>query len=172
VFICGSLSSQARKVANQKPARRTDHPARDEKETHPQNSTDRPCRLDRSLQVAILARLETDLGKSMYAIIEDSGTQYKVSTGETILIDRPLEDHQKFVDAKTLKFEKVLLVAGEGSPKIGTPAVKGATVEAEVIRSFKDDKVIIVKYNRRKRYHRKYGHRQKYLEVKISAIKI
>jgi large subunit ribosomal protein L21 len=107
----------------------------------------------------------------MYAIIEDSGTQFKVNAGDTIRIDRPLADHPTLVSGKTIKFDRVLLVGGEGSTKIGQPIVAGATVEAEIIGSVKSAKVIIEKYNRRKRFHVKRGHRQNYLEVKISAIK-
>lgn len=106
----------------------------------------------------------------MYAIIEDSGTQFKVTAGDTIRIDRPLEDHEKFIEAKTLKFDRVLLVGGDGTTKVGQPLVDGATVEGLVLESVKADKVIIEKYNRRKRYHRRKGHRQKYLTVKIASI--
>jgi large subunit ribosomal protein L21 len=108
---------------------------------------------------------------TMYAIIEDSGVQYKVQAGDKILIDRPLADHPKFVDGVKIKFEKVLLVGGDGTSKIGAPVLAGAAVEGEVLRSMKDKKVIIEKHNRRKRYHRKYGHRQNYLEVQINTIK-
>ena len=59
----------------------------------------------------------------MYAIIEDSGTQFKVTSGDRIRIDRPLGE-----EIKSVTFDKVLLVAGEGSPKIGLPLVAGATV--------------------------------------------
>ena len=50
----------------------------------------------------------------MYAIIEDSGTQFKVTTGDTIKIDRKVGE-----DEKTVTFDRVLLVAGEGQPKVG-----------------------------------------------------
>lgn len=106
----------------------------------------------------------------MYAIIEDSGTQFKVTSGDVIRIDRPLEDHEKLVQGKTIQFDRVLLVGGEGSAKVGTPHVAGATVTCEVVRSLRDKKVIVEKHNRRKRYHRKQGHRQNYLEVKVTSI--
>jgi large subunit ribosomal protein L21 len=107
----------------------------------------------------------------MYAIIEDSGVQYKVQAGDKILIDRPLADHPKFVDGVKLTFDRVLVVGGDGASKVGTPVVAGATVEGEVLRSMRDKKVIIEKHTRRKRYHRKQGHRQNYLEVEIKAVK-
>lgn len=106
----------------------------------------------------------------MYAIIEDSGTQFKVTSGDVIRIDRPLEDHEKLVQGKTIKFDRVLLVGGDGSPKVGAPLVSGVAVTGEVVRSLRDKKIIVEKYNRRKRYHRKQGHRQNYLEVKVTSI--
>ena len=90
----------------------------------------------------------------MYAgMIEESGRQFKVTTGDTIRIDRP--DYAE----KTITFDRVLLVGGEGSPKIGKPLVAGATVAADVIGPV-PPKVITIKYRRRKGYHKKVGHRQ------------
>ena len=103
----------------------------------------------------------------MYAIIEDSGTQFKVTSGDRIKIDRKVKD-----DEKTVTFDRVLLVAGEGSPKLGSPLIGGATVTAEVIGAIKGPKLDIQKYKRRKGYHRKIGHRQKYTEVKITGINV
>jgi large subunit ribosomal protein L21 len=101
----------------------------------------------------------------MYAIIEDSGTQFKVTSGDRIRIDRQVKEGDK-----TVTFERVLLVAGEGSPKIGAPALGGATVSAEVLGEVKGPKIDIQKYKRRKGYHRKIGHRQRYTEVRITGI--
>ena len=103
----------------------------------------------------------------MYAIIEDSGTQFKVTSGDRIKIDRKVND-----DEKNVTFDRVLLVAGDGSPKLGLPLVGGATVVAEVIGATKGPKLDIQKYKRRKGYHRKIGHRQKYTEVKITGINL
>jgi large subunit ribosomal protein L21 len=103
----------------------------------------------------------------MYAIIEDSGKQFKVTSGDRIKIDRSVEE-----DVKNITFEKVLLVAGEGSPRIGTPLISGATVSADVIGVARGPKIDIQKYKRRKGYHKKIGHRQTYLEVKITGINV
>src|SRR4051794_35959799 len=105
----------------------------------------------------------------MYAIIEEGGRQFKVTSGDVIRIDRPFED---LGDAKSLKFDRVLLVAGEGSPKIGAPMLPGATVSADVLRAVKGPKIDIQKYKRRKGYHKKIGHRQHYTEVRITGINV
>ena len=103
----------------------------------------------------------------MYAIIEEGGKQFKVTSGDTLQVDRAVEG-----DAKTITFDRVLFVGGEGQPKIGAPVVAGATVSADVIGPVKGPKVVSVKYKRRKGYHKKIGHRQPYLEVRISAINV
>lgn len=102
----------------------------------------------------------------MYAIIEDSGRQFKVTGGDRIQIDRTVGE-----DEKTVTFDRVLLVGDEnGQAKIGAPVVAGATVTAEVLGAVKGPKLRSQKYSRRKGYERKMGHRQKYTEVKIAAI--
>ena len=103
----------------------------------------------------------------MYAIIAEGGTQFKVSSGDTIDIDREITGEEK-----TVTFDRVLLVGGEGEPKIGTPTVAGATVTAEVVGPSKGPKVFIVKYFRRKGYSKRTGHRQKYTRVKITGINV
>jgi len=102
----------------------------------------------------------------MYAVIEDSGTQLKVSEGDLLRIDpRELPE-----DASSLTFDRVLMLGGE-SPKIGTPYVEGATVRADIVdRNIKGDKIDVIKFKRRKGYRRKQGHRQRYMSVRVSAI--
>ena len=105
----------------------------------------------------------------MYAVIEDSGTQFKVASGDVILIDRavPAEGGEW---PKEVTFDRVLLVGGDGKPKLGAPLVSGATVKAQVLGPAKGRKLRVTKYNRRKGYHLERGHRQKYLRVKITGI--
>lgn len=105
----------------------------------------------------------------MYAIIEDSGTQIKVSEGDVIKVAlRELP-----ADAATVTFDRVLLVGGlaEDQPaKVGAPLLPGAKVTADVLGPEKGEKVDIFKFARRKNYRRHRGHRQEYLKVKITAI--
>jgi len=101
----------------------------------------------------------------MYAIIEDGGRQHKVTSGDMIQIDRQFGENDKSVT-----FDRVLLVGGEGEPRIGVPLVGGATVTADILGPSKGPKVRTVKYKRRKGFHKTIGHRQKYTSVRISAI--
>ena len=104
----------------------------------------------------------------MYAIIEEGGRQFKVSSGDTIQIDREPEG-----EAKSLTFDRVLLVGGgEGGTKVGAPLVAGATVTADVVGPSKGPKLVGIKYRRRKGYRRKLGHRQHYTSVKITGINV
>ena len=103
----------------------------------------------------------------MYAIIEEGGRQFRVTGGDTIQIDREVAEGDK-----TITFDRVLLVGGEGQPKIGAPLVSGASVTADVIGPVKGPKVLSVKYKRRKGYHRTVGHRQKYTAVKVTGINV
>jgi large subunit ribosomal protein L21 len=103
----------------------------------------------------------------MYAIIETGGRQHKVTSGDTLRVDREITGEEK-----TITFDRVLLVGGEGPAKIGTPIVAGATVTADVLGAVKGPKIDIMKYKRRKGYHKKQGHRQPQLEVKITGINV
>ena len=103
----------------------------------------------------------------MYAIIESDGRQHTVTSGDVVRLNRVVD-----ADEKTITFDRVLLVGGEGTPKVGSPLVAGATVTADVVRAMKGKKIDIMKYKRRKGYHKKQGHRQKLVEVKITAINV
>lgn len=105
----------------------------------------------------------------MYAIIEDSGTQIKVASGDVVDVDlRELEEN-----ATSVTFDRVLAIgSGDGNPaNIGTPYVDGASVTADVVGEIKGEKLDVFKFKRRKGSRRKIGHRQRYLRVKISDIK-
>lgn len=100
----------------------------------------------------------------MYAIIEDSGSQIKVGKGDIVRVDlRQGEQPDQIV------FEKVLLIGGD-APKLGEPYVQGAKVTADVLSEERDKKVITYKFNRRKNYRRKRGHRQSFLKIKVTEI--
>jgi len=102
----------------------------------------------------------------VYAIFEDGGRQYRVQEGDTIRVDlRELSEGQTQVE-----FANVLLL-GEGSGvKIGQPFVSGAKIVASVKGEVKGEKVVGVVFRRRKNVRRKWGHRQRHLDVTIDKI--
>jgi large subunit ribosomal protein L21 len=67
-------------------------------------------------------------------------------------------------------FGRVLLVGGDGSTRVGTPLVEGATVAATVQEQYRGEKLVIFKYKPKKRYRRKTGHRQYLTRLAITAI--
>ena len=102
----------------------------------------------------------------MYAVIRTGGKQYRVSKDDVIEIER-LEG--KVGDK--VKFDEVLLLGEDGkAPKIGAPTVSGASVVAEVVEQSRADKVTVIKFKRRKNYHRTKGHRQHHTVLKITGI--
>ena len=103
----------------------------------------------------------------MYAVVTTGGKQYRVEAGSELTIERLAADA-----GTSVTFDRVLLVGGEGEPKVGLPTVSKATVSADVIGEEKGDKIDIQKYKRRKGYHKKIGHRQRYVRVKITGINV
>jgi len=102
----------------------------------------------------------------MYAVIETGGKQYTVKEGDLLFIEKlPVEAEQKVV------FDKVLLVGKDDGVTVGNPYVASASVEADVVKNGRSKKIIVFKYNAKKNYRKKQGHRQAYTKVTISAIK-
>jgi large subunit ribosomal protein L21 len=102
----------------------------------------------------------------MYAIVEIAGQQFKVEKDQQIFVHRLEAEEGSKVD-----FDTVLLTDNDGKVNVGAPAIKGAKVQASVVRHLKGDKVIVFKKKRRKGYKKKNGHRQYLTEIKIDSIK-
>lgn len=101
----------------------------------------------------------------MYAIVATSGKQFRVSEGDRIVVDRVSANV-----GQTVRLDSVLLVGGDDKPLVGTPFVPGAAVEATVVSHRSGDKVIVFKFEARKRKRRKMGHRHQLSELRIGAI--
>jgi large subunit ribosomal protein L21 len=103
---------------------------------------------------------------AMYAIIADSGRQYRVQEGQELDIDY----RQAASRGDELEFDRVLAVAGEEGLQLGQPALEGVKVTAEVLGVQQGAKIHVQKLRRRKGYRRKTGHRQLYIRVRINKI--
>lgn len=101
----------------------------------------------------------------MYAIIETGGKQLVVEEGQTIFVEK-----LDVEEGTTYTFDKVLFVSE--AAKIGAPYVEGATVTAKVEKHGKEKKVTIFKYQPKKHYHKKQGHRQPYTKLVIESITV
>ena len=102
----------------------------------------------------------------MYAVIETGGKQYRVEPGDVIDVERVAgEDGQ-------VRFDRVLMVTGDGGPKFGNPVVQGAAVTASLVGAVRGPKIRVFKMKRRKQYRRTRGHRQDLHRVRIDGIEL
>lgn len=101
----------------------------------------------------------------MLAVIRTGGKQYKVAEGDKIKIDK-VEGEEK----EKITFSDVLMLEKGNKLEIGAPKVKGAKVEAEIIRQGRYKKVITVKFKAKKRERKVKGHRQHFTEILIKKI--
>ena len=103
----------------------------------------------------------------MFAVIETGGKQYRVEKGDVLDVERLPEASKK---GGKVKFERVLLVFGDGGTRVGNPVIPGASVEATLLEDVRTDKVRIYKHKRRKGYRLKQGHRQRYTDLTVDRI--
>jgi len=99
----------------------------------------------------------------MKAVIETGGKQYYVSEGSEIYVEKIEQEVGSAVN-----FDKVLMV----NDTVGAPYLDNVKVEGEIQKNGKGKKIIIFKYNPKKNYRKKQGHRQPYTKVLIKSIKL
>jgi large subunit ribosomal protein L21 len=93
------------------------------------------------------------------------GEQIFVEKDQKITVNR-MKPHK----AKTLKVDKILFGKKGNSYKVGTPYIKGAYVECEILGDKRSKKVISYKYRERKSSQSKKGHRQDLTELVVKDI--
>ena len=101
-----------------------------------------------------------------FAIIQTGGKQYKVKASDILKIE-------KIKNSKTeskIEFNEILAYGDDKNLEIGSPLVKGAKVEAELVKNSKNRTILIFKKRRRQNSRRKNGHRQQYSLIKIKKI--
>jgi large subunit ribosomal protein L21 len=101
----------------------------------------------------------------MYAIVNISGKQFRVSPEQKIYV--PLLDQEV---GQTVEFSDVRMFSDENGVIVGTPTVGQTSVKATVLEHMKDDKVIVFKKKRRKGFRRMRGHRQQFTQISIDSI--
>ena len=101
-----------------------------------------------------------------YAVIQTGGKQYKVRSGEILKIEK-LPNSKP--DTK-IEFKEILAYGDDKIIELGAPTVKGAKVEANLIKNSKNRTVLIFKKRRRQNSRRKNGHRQQFSMIKINKI--
>ena len=104
----------------------------------------------------------------VFAVVEVSGTQYKVTPDDLIVTEK-----LKGVDINDkVRLNKVLLVGSKTETTIGRPYIPDASVTAAVEEQFLDGKVIVFKKRRRKNSRRTNGHRQPLTSLRILSVDV
>ena len=103
----------------------------------------------------------------MEAVIATGGKQYRVAPGQVIKVERLGKDR-----GAPVEFTRVLLVNNEGQVTVEPKALASARVLGQVVAERKGDKVLVVKFKRRKNYRRHRGHRQTMTAVRITKIEV
>ena len=101
-----------------------------------------------------------------FAVIKTGGKQYKVKASDILKIERLKESKAE----SKIEFNEILAYGDDKNLEVGSPFVKGAKVEAELIKNSKNRTILIFKKRRRQNSRRKNGHRQQYSLIKISKI--
>ena len=104
----------------------------------------------------------------MYAIICDGSRQVKVEEGQELVIDC----RDGLSAGESVTFDRVLACGGDKGTKLGSPALAGASVTAEVVGLVQGPKLVVQKFRRRKNSRRKTGHRQVSTRVRVTKITI
>lgn len=104
----------------------------------------------------------------MYAVVDMQGHQYIVNKGMEIVVDKLADE-----DAKSMIVDKVLLVFDDKGEKvaIGKPYLEKAKVSFDVVEFKKGDKIKVLKFKRKNRYQRVYGHRSSQTVLKVKDVK-
>ena len=101
-----------------------------------------------------------------FAVIQTGGKQYKVKASDILKIE-------KIKNSKSegkIEFNEILAYGDDKNLEVGSPLVKGAKVEAELVKNSKNRTILIFKKRRRQNSRRKNGHRQQYSLIKIKKI--
>ena len=99
----------------------------------------------------------------MYAVIETGGKQYNC---DVFIVN----NDGKLAAEGEITFDKVVMVGGAGSVKVGAPYVEGASVKAKLLKNGKAKKITVFTYKPKKHIKKKQGHRQPYSQVQTEAI--
>src|SRR5215212_6120718 len=101
----------------------------------------------------------------MYAIIQTGGKQYRVEEGD--VIDVELLNNE---EGPQVEFSDVLFAYDGSKAQVGKPGMSNFLVYGEILGTVKGEKITTLKYKRSHNQCRKWGHRQHYTRVKITAI--
>jgi len=101
----------------------------------------------------------------MYAILQHGGHQYRVASGDRILVDRiPVEV------GSTVTLESVLLLGDGAETDVAKGSPVAASVTATVIAHRRGRKIRVFTYKPKKRHRRTLGYRSQLTELRIDDV--
>ncbi len=100
----------------------------------------------------------------MQAVISVSGNQYLVTENQQFLVHRLSQTTGK------ITFSEVLLLVDGDNISVGQPYLKNTSVVAEVLGEEKGDKITVLKFKAKSRYHKTTGFRPKFTRLKVTSI--
>jgi large subunit ribosomal protein L21 len=98
----------------------------------------------------------------MYAVIATGGKQYRVEPGQVI-------DVELLGDVEQVSFAPVLVVDGD-TVRATPDQLSGASVSAKVVGRSKGPKINGFTYKPKSNQRKRWGHRQHYSRIEITAI--
>ncbi len=102
----------------------------------------------------------------MYAVIAAGGKQERVEIGTQVAVEL-----LSAAPGDEVRFAAVLVVDGD-RVVAGASALSGASVSGRVVARTKGPKITGFTYKPKARARRRFGHRQHYHEVEITAIEV
>jgi large subunit ribosomal protein L21 len=101
----------------------------------------------------------------MYAIVKTGGKQYRVSEGQSLLVERlPASD------GDSVELQPLLVV--DGSDVLDGDGLSGVTVSARVVGHERGPKLRVVKFKPKRGYKRRTGHRQELTRIEVTGIDV
>jgi len=100
-----------------------------------------------------------------YAVLSISGSQFLVEEGQNLTVSSlNLKEKEKSTT------DQILLLVNEEKVQIGNPLVKGASIDFEVLKNYKGEKVVSFRYKGKSRYRKTRGFRSELTDIKILKI--
>lgn len=105
--------------------------------------------------------------RTMIAIVETGGKQYKVEEGKYVDIEL-LEANE----GDSVSLDKIVMIVDGENSQVGQPYIKGAVIKGKVLKNDRDKKVLVYKMRCKKGYRKKNGHRQSFSRFMVESISL
>ncbi len=96
----------------------------------------------------------------MQALIKISDKQFLVGKGDELSVPRQAAEVGSVLD-----IEPLATIDGDN-----TSMQPSGTVQVKVLEHFRDEKIVVFKKKRRKRYQKRNGHRQQMTKVEVLSV--